>query len=143
MKKKFHISFIALAALMMLVLTIVPHHHHNDGAACVILELCEQDNSVNDEHTDHAESDMNHDKSCAFEADFVVPQADNGIKCKVSSCDNSNHIHSFPILYLFADFLLSPAENTTSKNGYGEYISFYTSAEASQFHGLRAPPFFS
>ncbi len=125
---------------MMLVLTIVPHHHHK-GATCMIVERCEKDNAVNDEHTGHAENDMNHDKSCVIESDFVIPQADNGMKCKVSSCDNPDHIHFFPILYLVADFLLYPAETISPQPEYGEYVSFYTSAEASQFHGLRAPPY--
>ncbi|MGV8139175.1 MAG: DUF6769 family protein [Mangrovibacterium sp.] len=140
MKKKFHISLIALAALMMLVLKIVPHHHHN-GAACMIMERCEKDNSVDDEHTGHSKNDMNHGKTCIIEADYISPQIDNGTKCKVSSCGNPGHIHFFPILYLVSDLLLYPGETISPKSEYGEYISFYISAEASQFHGLRAPPF--
>ncbi|MDR0574189.1 MAG: hypothetical protein LBG96_09215 [Tannerella sp.] len=141
MKKKFYISlsFIALATLTMLAPTIVPHHHHN-GAVCMIMECCEQDNSVNDEHTGHAENDMDHGKSCIVESDFIIPQADNRIKYKVTSCDHPDHIHFFPVLYLVADFLLYPAETTSPQPEYGKYVSFYTSAEKSPFHGLRAPP---
>ena len=139
MKKKFSISLISLAALMMLALNIVPHHHH-DGAVCVITERCEEDNTINDEHTGHSDRDMDHGKSCVIESDFVITQTDE-TRCKVSSCGHPDHVHFFPILYIVADVLLSPAETISSKPEYGEYISFYTSAETSRFHGLRAPPF--
>jgi hypothetical protein len=124
---------------MMLVLTILPHHHH-EGVACMIIECSKKDNSVNDKHAGHSENDMNHGKSCIIESDFVFPRADNGTKYNVSSCDSSNHIHFFPFLYLIADFLLYPDETISPKHEYGEYLSFYTSAESSQLHGLRAPP---
>mgnify|MGYP006869365836 FL=1 len=125
---------------MLLVLTIVPHHHH-DGVACIKMERCEKDNLVNDEHTGHAENDMTQGKSCTIETDFVIPQTDNGIKCSVSSSNNPDHIQFFPILYLIADFLLYPAQTIDLKPEYEEHLLLYISAEVSQFHGLRAPPY--
>jgi hypothetical protein len=124
---------------MMLVLNALPHHHH-DEAVCVVMERCEEDNTVNDEHTDHSDSDMDHGKSCILGSDAVVIQADNGTRCRVSSCDDSDHVHLFPILYIAQDILINPAEAGGFEPEYGEFVSFYTSAEASQFHGLRAPP---
>jgi hypothetical protein len=141
MKKKVSILFIVSAAVMLLVLSIIPHHHHN-GAACMIVERCEKDNSLNDEHTNHHD-DMQHEQSCIAESDYIF-NIDSRTKYKISSCDdcgNPDHIHFFPILYLVADFLLYPAETITPQPEYGEYVSFYTSAEASRLHGLRAPPY--
>jgi hypothetical protein len=127
---------------MLLVLGIVPHHHH-DGAVCMVMERCEKDNSVNDEHTNHhPDEGMKQGQSCVADGDFYAFLPDSRIKCSTSFCDNcDNHAHFFSILYLFADFLTHPEENISIKSEYGEYIAFYTSAEASQFHSLRAPPY--
>jgi hypothetical protein len=138
MKKKVSISFIALAAAVMLVLNAVPHHHHHDGVACVVMEHCEKDHPADD--------DVQHGLSCVAESDYIIPNTDLRIKCSVSSCgncDHPDHIHFFPIPLLVADALLYLSETVNTRPEYGEYISFYTSAEASRFHGLRAPPFFS
>jgi hypothetical protein len=125
---------------MMLVMSVVPHHHHN-GAVCTIVEFCEDDNSVNDEHTGHSGNDMDHGKSCVIESDFVITQTDNREKCEGSYCDNPDHVHFLHILYLVSGILPNPVETTSLQPEYGEYVLFYTSAQASQFHGLRAPPF--
>lgn len=142
MKKKVSILFIALAAVMLLVSGIVPHHHH-DGVACMIVEHCGKDNSVNDRHTNHPVGDIQHEPSCVAESDYT-PYIDSRTKCKISSCDHCgspNHIHLFSILYLAADFLPYSAETASASPEYGEYALFYKSAETSRFHGLRAPPF--
>jgi hypothetical protein len=123
---------------MLLMVNFVPHHHH-DGFVCMV-----RDNFVNDEHADHHdERDMVHDYLCIAEAEFIVPRIENEIKCEVSSCDNPDHVHIFPILFLVSDFLLFPSSISSIKFEYGDYVSFYTSAETSRFCGLRGPPFFS
>ncbi len=143
MKKKISILFIALATIMTMLLVIVPHHHHKE-ATCMIMERCEKDNSINDKHTaHHADKGLQHNQSCVAESDFYVQKTDSRIKCKLSCNDCDNNIHLFPIIYLFTDFLTSFSETANPKPEYREYISFYTSEDASQFHGLRAPPFFS
>jgi len=141
-KRIISISFIALASFILLILAIVPHHHH-EGLACIVMEMCEQDNQVNDEHTDHRELPDNseHNQSCIGESQYIAPQTTNEIKCKVFSCQNHDFTHLFPILFLAADFLIYNAGISISDFKYGEYILFYKSAEANQFHGLRAPPF--
>lgn len=125
-----------------MILAIVPHHHH-EGLVCVVMEICEQDNQVNDEHTEHSDlpSDSEHEKSCVGESEYTAPRAANEIKCKISSCQNHDFTHLFPIFFLAADILSFDTGTSTSDFKYGEYISFYKSSEASQFHGLRAPPF--
>ena len=139
MKEGANIFFLTLATLMFLVLTIVPHHHHN-GGVCIIKEKCEQDSAISDKLTGHTHNDKSHSRSCSLESAFAIRKTDDGIKCKVHSCDNPQHFHIFPILYLGVDFLLYPEVSSSSQPEWGNNVSFYTSAEASQFHGLRAPP---
>lgn len=142
MKRIFPISFIAIATLLSLVLTVIPHHHHKE-VTCLVMERCEKDNAVNDELTGHQpdSGDMNHGKSCIADADYVAPQSSQETKCK-SSCDDPNHEHFFPLYYLCADFLIYNLVDTSPKPEYGEYIVYYKPEEASQYHGLRAPPYF-
>ncbi|MDR0431252.1 MAG: hypothetical protein LBH58_12345 [Tannerellaceae bacterium] len=138
MKRLFSISFIALSNLILLILVVVPHHHH-EGLACIVMEICEQDNQVNDEHTGHQElpDDSEHDQSCIAESKYIAP---NETKCKVFSCPNYGFTHLFPALFLAADLLIYDRGISTSCCKYGAYILFHTSAEANPFHGLRAPP---
>jgi len=60
-KKYISISFVALSSLVLLLLAIVPHHHH-EGLVCIVMEICEQDNQVNDKHTDHKELPDEHEQ---------------------------------------------------------------------------------
>lgn len=104
---------------------------------------CEDDNAADDKHTDQNTHTKRHDTTCIAEANYYINPG-NKVKIKAPSCDNCDnpgHIHLFPLLYLVSDFLIYPAHNTYTKPKQGEYILFYTSAEVSQFHGLRAPPF--
>ncbi len=142
MKRKISILSVAISVLVLLVFAILPHHHHEDWA-CVIMELCEQDNPVNDEHTHHNEaSEEGHNGSCISESEYIVNNFNDETKCKVFSCkdDNHSHILFFPIYFLVADSLNFDIGKSCPKTEYGEYISFYKSAEATQFHSLRAPP---
>lgn len=141
MKKFVSISFVALSSLILLLLAIVPHHHH-EGLVCIVMEICEQDNQVNDEHTDHRElpNDNDHEQSCVAESEYTAPKTDD-TRCKVPSCQNHDFTHLFPIFFLAADVLTFDTGISLSDYKYGEYILFYKSAEANQFHGLRAPPF--
>jgi hypothetical protein len=133
-KEKFPILFIALATAIILLASVIPHHHHH-GVPCII-----PFNSAHSNH--HGDNDM-HQQSCVAESDYII-DSDNPIKCKILSCDNCyNPSHYFPVLYLIADFLIYPSEIISPKPEYEEGLLFYTSAEVNQFHGLRAPPFFS
>ena len=106
----------------------------------LLKEKCEQDSAISDKLTGHTHNDKSHSRSCSLESAFAIRKTDDGIKCKVHSCDNPQHFHIFPILYLGVDFLLYPEVSSSSQPEWGNNVSFYTSAEASQFHGLRAPP---
>jgi len=138
-KKYISISFVAFSSLVLLLLAIVPHHHH-EGLVCIVMEICEQDNQVNDKHTDHRELPDEHEQSCIAESEYTAPKVDEA-RCKIASCQNHDFTHLFPIFFLAADVLTFDTGVSLSYFKYGEYILFYKSAEANQFHGLRAPPF--
>lgn len=142
LKQKLSISFLSVAVFMLMVIAVVPHHHHSE-MACLVMERCEQDRALNDEHTGHHSDNKMAHNSCISEIGYIAQQSDNETKCKVSSCNNHNHIHLFPAFYLLADFLIyNNVAYSAPKPNLGEYLSFYKSAEISQFHGLRAPPCF-
>lgn len=138
MKRKCSISVIAVSIILFLILAVVPHHHHR-GIACIVIELCEQDNAVNDEHTHHSDTDGEeaHDENCIAESKFTIPSSVDETKYKHST--DHNDTSSFPLFlagYLFNYCL----ESSFIESDYGKHILNYLSAEISQSHGLRAPP---
>jgi hypothetical protein len=140
LKKRLSISLVSLAALMVLVMNVLPHHHHGDSV-CVVMEHCEKDDSAGGGHADHSDDMTDHGKECVFETVVAtITQTDSESRCKVSACGDPYHVHLFHVLYIVAEVLPDPAETPDFKPDHGEYVSFYTSAEASRFHGLRAPP---
>jgi len=142
-KRVISISFIVISTLLLLVYTIIPHHHH-EISPCFVIEFCEEDNTINDEHTYHHIPDGN-TESCTADFEYIVRPFSDTIKSNVSYFEDYGHTFLFPIHFLIADFLHHEIEDSFSKTEYGEYgeyINFYKSAEANQFHGLRAPPYF-
>jgi hypothetical protein len=88
-KQKISISFIAVSVIFLLALIILPHHHH-EGLACIVMEVCEQDNKVNDEHTHHSDTpDEEHNETCIAETEYIAPLFKGESKCKISSCKDS------------------------------------------------------
>ena len=144
MKRIISISYITAAMLCLLALTVLPHHH-NGGTICFGMEVCEHTHSCDHECGDghsHGTQDDGHSHSCVAESEFISPQSEDDITCRISSCDNHNHNHFslFPVYFLAADLLNTIAENPILKIDYGEYTLFYKSAEPVKMHGLRAPP---
>lgn len=142
MKKIISIAFIALSSLLLLIMTVVPHHHHK-GLACMIIEICDEDNNVNDEHTSHSTIpfESQQGETCVADAEYTAPQSNKENQCKVASCADNHIIHLFPLFYLAADNFVFDADALGSVTDYGDYIEFYTSAEANHFNGLRGPPY--
>ena len=151
MKKKIAISPIVLAILIVLVTGAIPHHHHDNGVICFHVIHYAENHGGNDGHD--ATNDAHHsaqsghschdDPNCIAETTYYT-NPDGEIKIKAPSFENGdNPVYNpfFPLLYLVSDFLINPAYNTYTKPKQGEYLLFYTSAEVSRFHGLRAPPF--
>jgi hypothetical protein len=132
---------LSVATFILLILMIVPHHHHDDGTACIIIEVCEHDNAIDDEHTHHGEApDNGHNSKCLVEAKFVIPHPnDDENKYKIST-NKDNNSHLFSAYFLVASFIDFDSEYRFLKIEYEEHFLLYNSAEANQYHGLRAPP---
>ena len=166
MKRAISISFVALSTFVLLIHAVVPHHHHG-GYVCFIMEECEGDNHINCDHSEHygllADCEHNghhglpadcdhgahhdgepvgceHNQSCIADAEYIDPQNSSEVKRKSYSSQNHDFTQLFPILFLTSDFLTFDAGVLLSDFKLNEYLLFYKSAEASQFHGLRAPP---
>ncbi|MDD4778674.1 MAG: hypothetical protein PHV53_10360 [Fermentimonas sp.] len=123
MKKYISISFMALAILLLIVVGMLPHHHHGE-TACFVLEHCEQDKNINDDHTGDSEEDAPH--SCFAETEYMRP--------------SYNPINTSPIFCLIADIPVFDSEIAAFKVEYAEYLTFYKFEDTSQYNGLRAPP---
>ncbi len=120
----------ALAVLTLLVLPYTPHHHHA-GALCTMVEHCDEDGIDNDEHTGH-----NGDGTSCIE--------DEGFMASPSGTSDSNTVPPlFPVLTIPVNTLVSGEMELTRKSvvsGY-ETALLYQSADVSNAHTLRAPPY--
>ena len=56
MKRRLYIFSIWIATMGMLLSTVMLHHHHYERI-CMVVEVCSQDGSLNDEHTEHHENE--------------------------------------------------------------------------------------
>ncbi|MDH6310335.1 hypothetical protein M2451_003222 [Dysgonomonas sp. PFB1-18] len=139
MKRKFLISFFAFSTIILLILAIAPHHHHA-GIACLIIEVCEEDRTINDKHTHHNESsdNSNHDQSCITEFEFTITQINDEVNIK--SFSNNNYKDLFPLFFITADSLNLVTTASFSKIDYEKYTLNYNSVKSNRIHGLRAPP---
>ena len=91
-------------------------------------------------HHDGAPVGCEHNQSCIADAEYIDPQNSSEVKRKSYSSQNHDLVQLFPILFLTSDFLTFDTGVLLSDFKLNEYLLFYKSAEASQFHGLRAPP---
>lgn len=56
MKRRLYIFSIWIATMGMLLSTVMFHHHHYERI-CMVVEVCSQDGSLNDEHTEHHDTE--------------------------------------------------------------------------------------
>lgn len=56
MKRRLYIFSVWIATMGMLLSTVMLHHHHYERI-CMVVEVCSQDGSLNDEHTEHHDTE--------------------------------------------------------------------------------------
>lgn len=133
-KQLIKISFGIISAFILLTLAVIPHHHH-EALACFIIERCELDDNINDEHTEHNNTANDYDEqSCVAESKFINSRSNN----ELDLTNNNNYLFSF--YYLATDYSIFSTDLSIQKPEYGEYIQLYKYADVTQSNGLRAPP---
>lgn len=104
------------------------------------MEYCVQDNTVNDEHTHHA-NDNKQEQNCVAESYFTIPQLNEKVKVKTPFSGNKENNFIVSLLYFPpVGYWDNNLVESFQKNKYCESFIFYHSAELSRQYGLRAPP---
>ena len=129
-----------MAIAVILLMAGLPHHHHG-AETCLIAEMCNGHDPIDDEHTEHHDAeDSGHSGSCVTESQFIARSVRENSECNLS-CSGDWHYHLFPVFFLYADYII-PQEEDVPNSGFGEYIIYYKSIQTRGIHGLRAPPSF-
>lgn len=139
MKKLFSILSVSIAVLLITAFSIVPHHHHEEGL-CMVMEMCQEDNRYNDQHTTHdtSEEASHHDNNCVTNTQYTAPT--KGLK-DGHVFENGDHLHLLDyISSLISYFILSPEYSTIQTASFRHVVS-YKSALLGLSRGLRAPPY--
>ena len=136
MKRILSIYPLAIATLFLIVFSAIPHHHHKE-ALCMVMELCEQDNTYNDDHTNHGtDRDEHHQATCVSNANYIPSST-----ITKSSLDSENGISlHLPVFFLPTDILALDPDTSELETTYDGYVISYTSVVLGENRGLRAPP---
>lgn len=142
MKQLFSILPISIAILLITVFSVVPHHHHKE-MLCMVMEMCENDNTYNDQHTEHetSQEDANHENGCVVNTLYTTPSA--SLNGDSSLVDGGNQHSLFQCFCLLASYILYTPEYSIIKATCPPYAVSYKSAYLGLSCGLRAPPSFS
>lgn len=140
MKKLISIIVLTLTAILVVVLNVLPHHHHG-GTDCLVMEICEQDGHINDEHTTHHFANDCTSSEDADESDCTLQTLRNYVVNPVANPLAADELllHFIPLLAILVGEL-PQQESLTTTYGHSDLNNYYQSALVCRFHGLRAPP---
>ncbi|WP_270561732.1 DUF6769 family protein [Bacteroides cellulosilyticus] len=129
---------LVIATLFIIAFSALPHHHHKE-VLCMVMELCEQDNTYNDDHTEHGtDRDEHHQTACVSSVDYISSSS-----ITKSSLDSENGISlHLPVIFLLADILALDFSASEPETTYDGYVVSYTSVVLGESCGLRVPPFY-
>lgn len=120
-------------ALLIIALPMVPHHHHH-GTLCVVMERCQSDGAINDQHTHHhSDENHHHQDEClkTFKA-VVANDPDHSVADNAPLCT---------LLIAFVEQWMAEQHHAVAKLLDG-YSIHYQSINAAISGSLRAPPRF-
>lgn len=127
MKRILSICILMLATLLTVASSVVHHHHNEDGGICIILDLC------NDNDTEHSHSHSDCEDDCAMNIDLMQDASQIGHASKAGLIPQL-----IAILASNASLLPEPVEQSTTfqfvyiQHAYHDYIGLSC--------GMRAPP---
>ena len=134
MKRVAGMIVMSLATLLIIVLPFIPHHHHED-VECIIMERCESDGTINDEHTAHHTGDDGSDShsTCVKNIRTLI--------VKSSIQKDLNNVFAVPLLCYLTDVLCMD-DSCRKDKPYNGDSSSYKSISKERRLSLRAPPYF-
>lgn len=105
-KKKLYLFSLLVATMSVLLSTVMMHHHHM-GRICMVVERCQQDGNLNDEHTEHHE---NENDSCRVHQMYHFVTNGKILKSIQKQLFDGNHLLSV----LSSEYLFIPTSSIIS-----------------------------
>ena len=124
-----------IGVMAMLVAPMIPHHHHGE-VVCTIMERCEMDDAVNDEHAEH--HGQEHGDGCTS-----CDKSSQWFDIKNNNNRHLQDIYILPLLTLFGyEWHIEDIGEDVIKRNVRRSMTYDTKS-GGRTHGLRAPPRFT
>lgn len=134
MKRRLYIFSIWIATMGMLLSTVMLHHHHYERI-CMVVEVCSQDGSLNDEHTEHHDTEH---EGCQVKQMHHFIVKNRVVKSAVKKLLDAHHLLVFVLPAEACFFCLSACVATE-----WQALTLPLSEELCSAFSRRGPPLFS
>lgn len=134
MKRRLYIFSIWIATMGMLLSTVMLHHHHYERI-CMVVEVCSQDGSLNDEHTEHHDTEH---EGCQVKQMHHFIVKNRVVESAVKKLLDAHHLQVF-VLPAEARFICLSACVATE----WQALTLPLSEELCSAFSRRGPPLFS
>lgn len=134
MKRRLYIFSIWIATMGMLLSTVMLHHHHYERI-CMVVEVCSQDGSLNDEHTEHHDTEH---EGCQVKQMHHFIVKNRVVESAVKKLLDAHHLQVFVLPAEACFFCLSACVATE-----WQALTLPLSEELCSAFSRRGPPLFS
>lgn len=134
MKRRLYIFSIWIATMGMLLSTVMLHHHHYERI-CMVVEVCSQDGSLNDEHTEHHDTEH---EGCQVKQMHHFIVKNRVVESAVKKLLDAHHLQVFVLPAETCFFCLSACVATE-----WQALTLPLSEESCSAFSRRGPPLFS
>lgn len=134
MKRRLYIFSIWIATMGMLLSTVMLHHHHYERV-CMVVEVCSQDGSLNDEHTEHHDTEH---EGCQVKQMHHFIVKNRVVESAVKKLLDAHHLQVFVLPAEARFFCLSSCVVTE-----WQALTLPLSEESRSAFSRRGPPMFS
>lgn len=134
MKRRLYIFSIWIATIGMLLSTVMLHHHHYERI-CMVVEVCSQDGSLNDEHTEHHDTEH---EGCQVKQMHHFIVKNRVVKSAVKKLLDAHHLLVFVLPAEACFFCLSACVATE-----WQALALPLFEESCSAYSRRGPPMFS
>ena len=133
-KRILYIFSLWIATITVLLSTVVSHHHHMDRI-CMVQEQCQEDGNINDEHTEHHDTEH---EGCQVKQMHHFIVKNRVVKSAVKKLLDAHHLQVF-VLPAEARFICLSACVATE----WQALTLPLSEELCSAFSRRGPPLFS